>query len=309
MVAQLITFPLGVFYFHQFPTYFLLANPVVIVMSEILLPMAMLCLAVSWVPYINTIVGWFLQKTAWLLNGAVQLTSELPGAAWEGLWLSSVALVLTYGFIFCGAALLLTRHRTYLWSTCLAAVALAGVLLWEMVQQTHQEKLAVHFLPHRTAVSLTKGRQSTLLTDLDTADKRSFDFYLKNTFGLWGVSDIHTAHLSRSTTTADSSVSIPAYHQSRNWALWVWHGKTILLLNKLTGQSHWRFPTVVDYLIIRRNALREWDQLNGRIVAQHIIFDDSNRTPLTDRLLTDARQRGITCYSVRQMGAYIANLK
>ncbi|RYY97267.1 MAG: ComEC/Rec2 family competence protein, partial [Chitinophagaceae bacterium] len=30
LVAQVITFPLGVYYFHQFPTYFWLANPLVI---------------------------------------------------------------------------------------------------------------------------------------------------------------------------------------------------------------------------------------------------------------------------------------
>ncbi|WP_080056595.1 ComEC/Rec2 family competence protein [Spirosoma aerolatum] len=309
LVAQLITFPLGVFYFHQFPTYFLLANPVVIIMSEILLPLAMLCLALSWVPYLNSVVGWLLQKAAWLLNEAVQLTSTLPGASWDGLWLSPAALMLTYGIIFCGAALLLTRNRTYLWATCFASIALAVVLIAEITEQANQEKLAVHFLPHHTAVSLTSGRQSTLLTDLDSTDARSYDFYLKNTFGQWGVLSMKKAYLNRSGTPVDALGSMPGLHQSRDWALCVWHGKTILLANKVNGRSHWRLPAVVDYLIIRRNALREWDELNGRVVARHIIFDDSNRTPLTDKLLADARQRGITCFSVRQMGAYVVDLE
>src|SRR5205085_108129 len=104
LVAQLITFPLGVFYFHQFPTYFLLANPIVIMMSELLLPLSMATLAVSWVPYINDLLGWLLQKTAWLLNYAVTQTSQLPGAAWDGLWLTSTAMVLIYIVILCGVA-------------------------------------------------------------------------------------------------------------------------------------------------------------------------------------------------------------
>lgn len=86
-------------------------------------------------------------------------------------------------------------------------------------------------------------------------------------------------------------------------------GKTVLLVNKLTGKNHWRLPAIVDYLIISRNALTAWDGLNGRVVARHIIFDDSNKTPLTDKLLAEARQRGITCFSVRQMGAYLAELE
>ena len=309
LVAQLITFPLGVFYFHQFPTYFLLANPIVIVMSEILLPLAMATLAFSWVPYLNDGLGWLLQKTAWLLNYAVTQTGQLPGAAWDGLWLSSVAMGLTYDVILAGVALLLTRNRLYAWATCVAAVLLAGISVWDDYEQAHQRRLAVHFLPHRTAISLTDGHRSALFTDLDSADTRSFDFYLKNTFGQWGVSELTKANVDRNVGPADSLTRFSAYHRTRDYALWVWQGKTLLLVNKLNRQHYWRLPAVVDYLIIRRNALRDWDQLNGRVVARHIIFDDSNKTPLTDRLLVEAKQRGIACYSVRQMGAYVAELE
>ncbi|MBD2754042.1 ComEC/Rec2 family competence protein [Spirosoma validum] len=308
IIAQLITFPLGVFYFHQFPTYFLLANPIVIVMSELLLPLAMATLAFSWVPFVSDVLGWLLQKTACLLNYAVTQTSQLPGAAWDGLWLSPVAMLLTYAVILTGVALLLTRNRTYVWATCITAMLLAGVILWDEYEQAHQRRLAVHFLPHRTAISLTDGHRSTLLTDLDTADTRSYDFYLKNTFGQWGVSDLAVAHLSRNLNAVGAPANIPAYYQNREYALWVWQGKTLLFVNKLSGRNRWRLPAVIDYLIIRRNALEDWNQLNGRIVARHIIFDDSNKTPLTDKLLTDAKQLGIACYSVRQMGAYVASL-
>ncbi|GAB3717410.1 ComEC/Rec2 family competence protein [Spirosoma lituiforme] len=314
LVAQLITFPLGVFYFHQFPTYFLLANPIVIVMSEILLPLAMAVLAFGWVPYLNDGLGWLLHKVAWLLNYAVTQTGQLPGAAWEGLWLSQTAMILTYAVIFSGVALLLSRNRTYLWITCVCALLLAGVTTWGDYQQAHQQRLAVHFLPHRTAVSLTAGYRSQLLTDLDRSDTRSFDFYLKNTFGQWGISDLAIVHTGRKGNTPEGDTPdtlnrIPGYYQAREYGLWVWRGKTLLLVNKLDGRNRWRLPAAVDYLIIRRNALHDWSQLAGRVVAKHIIFDDSNKTPLTDRLLAEASTRNITCHSVRQMGAYVAELR
>ncbi|SOD82345.1 ComEC/Rec2 family competence protein [Spirosoma fluviale] len=309
LVAQLITFPLGVFYFHQFPTYFLLANPIVIVMSNILLPLAMTTLAFSWVPYLNDLLGWLLEKTAWLLNYAVMQTGALPGAAWDGLWISQLAMVLIYVVIFCGAALLITRNRAYLWATSLAALFVAGLTIWDDFEQANQQRLAVHFLPHRTAVSLTHGHQSTILTDLEATDTRSFDFYLKNTFGQWGVSELTTIRASQTKSVADTIPNHLACYQTRAYTLWVWRGKTVLLVNQLGGASHWKLPAVVDYLIIRRNALRTWNQLDGRVVARHIIFDDSNKTPLTDKLLADANELGIACYSVRQMGAYVADME
>ena len=300
LVAQLITFPLGVFYFHQFPAYFLLANPVVMGLSLVLLPLAMATLALCWVPGLNTVLGFCLKLTASLLNTAVAGVGQLPGAIQEGLWLSPMGLVLTYAVILAGAALLLTRQRRYLWAMGGAAFGLAGLLLFDTYREAHQQRLAVHFLPHKTAISLTNGHQSTLLTDLDVKnDPRSFDFYLKSTFGQWGITDLAIASI-----RADSSQLMKAYHKTPDYALWIWQGKSILIVNKLSGKNRWRLPAVIDYLIIRRNALQDWDQLKSRVVARRILFDDSNKTPLTDRLLSEAKTRGIVCYSVRQMGMF-----
>lgn len=301
LVAQLVTFPLGIYYFHQFPTYFLVANPVVIVLSNILLPLAMASLAFAWLPGLNTVLGFLLEKTAWLLNYSVSLTGQLPGAVQDGFWLSPIELMLLYGLILCGVFLLLTRKRTYAWGLAFQSLFLGTLLTVDHYQQAHQQKLAVHFLPHRTAISLTEGHSSTLLTDLNIGkDPRSFDFYLKNTFSQWGIVDLKIDH-------TDSIQSRSAYLKTKDYSIWVWQGKSLLILNRLSSTNRWRLPAVVDYLIIRKNALQDWDQLDNRIIARHILFDDSNRTPLTDRLLIEAPQKGISCYSVRQQGAYVTD--
>jgi competence protein ComEC len=303
LVAQLVTFPLGVYYFHQFPTYFLLANPVVMVLSLVLLPLAMATLAFCWVPYLSDGLGWLVQKAAWLLNEAIGWTGRLPGAAWANLWLSPIELVLIYSLILLGAALLLSRNRDWLWPLGATALVLLVLVVLGDTDRMQQRRLAVHFLPHRTAVSLTAGTRSQLLTDLDTTDQRSYEFYLKNTFGNWGVAVPDRVDI-RLVTANPAVETAPAYH-SRDYRLLVWQGRSILLVNRLSDYHRWRLPAIIDYLIIRRNALRDWNQLAGRVVARHIIFDDSSRTPLTDQLLRDAKKHHIACHSVRQMGAYI----
>lgn len=304
LVAQLLTFPLGVFYFHQFPTYFLLANPIVMLLSEVLLPLAMATLVVCRIPYLNELAGWLLQKTAWLLNQSVTQVRHLPGAIWDGLWLSSLEMMLLYAVILSVAALLLTRQRAYLWLTCVLSLALAGLTTIETYTRRTQTRFAVHFLPHKTALSLTNGRRSVLITDLNrVSDPRSYDFYLKNTFGQWGITNLTVASV-----LTDTAATGLVYYQTPDYALWVWHGKSLLLVNRFAGRYRWQIPAVVDYLVIRRNALRDWSQLNGRVVARTLILDDSNKTPLTDKLLEEARQQGIVCHSVRQMGAYVAEL-
>lgn len=304
LVAQLATFPLGVYYFHQFPTYFLLANPVVMDMVAGLLPLAMFSLAFCWVPYLNELTGWLLRWVTWLLNQAVYQTSQLPGGLWERLWLTGLEMLLLYGVILAGMYAWRTRRASFGWLATGLALLLMGLLISDELTRRNQQRLAVHFLPHKTAVSLTDGGRSILLTDLDVPnDPRSFAFYLKNTFDKWGIDDLTVAN-----ARADTLSLVRAYRKTDSYTLWVWQGKTVLLINKLRGRTHWQLPAVVDFAIIRRNALQQWSELDGCVVARHLIFDDSNRTPLTDRLLLEAQQRGIRCYSVRQQGAYVVEL-
>jgi len=304
LVAQLATFPLGVYYFHQFPTYFLLANPVVMDMVAGLLPLAMFSLAMCWVPYLRDITGFLLQKLTWLLNQSVSKTSQLPGGLWERLWLNMIEMVILYGVIVAAMYAWRARKASFGWLATGLALLLMGMLLSDELDRRNQQRLAVHFLPHKTAVSLTSGSQSVLLTDLDVLnDPRSFDFYLKNTFGLWGISELTVADAKQDTVKA-----IQCYRKTDDYALWVWQGKTVLLINKLRGRMRWQLPAIVDYAVIRRNAMQQWSDLDQRVVARQVIFDDSNKTPLTDRLLLEARQRGIRCYSVRQQGAFVTEL-
>ncbi len=303
LVAQLITFPLAVFYFHQFPTYFLLVNPVVMILADVLIKLSVFLLGLTWVPLLGDVLGWLLWGVAWLLNQTVLLTEKLPASVWSGLTLSPDRLVLLYALIFAGAALFISRQKQYVWLVCGLSLGLAVLQIRATYDQQHQRLLTVHFLPHRTAISLTSGSCTTLLTDRDlTADPRSYDFYLKNTFTERGIDSLAVLALD-----ADST-SLPGLHRRKEFALWVWQGHSFLIVNKFSGRTQWQLPAIVDYLIIRKNALRDWDQLNGRVVARHILFDDSSKTPLTDALLADARKRSISCYSVRQMGAFTTTL-
>ncbi len=309
IVAQLATFPLGVYYFHQFPTYFLLVNPVVMVLVAGLLPLAMGSLVVCWIPYVRDLTGWLLYGTTWVLNQSVLRTSNLPGGVQDRLWLSAFEMFVLYAVILAGMYAWLARRPAYGWVATSLALVLMGLLLTDELDRRNQHRLAVHFLPHKTAVSLTSGSRSVLLTDLDMqADQRSFDFYLKNTFGLWGIDDLTVANAKRFDASTDTLQLVQGYRKTDDYAIWVWQGKTVLLINRLRGRIRWQLPAVVDFAIIRRNALQQWSDLDRRVVARHIIFDDSNRTPLTDRLLAEAHQRGIRCYSVRQQGAFILDL-
>lgn len=89
IAAQLTTFPLSIFYFHQFPTYFLLVNPLVIALTTLLLPVTMAFLVLSFFPVAGVIgvAGQVLEWIAWLTNRSVMIPKMLPGYLLEGLYI------------------------------------------------------------------------------------------------------------------------------------------------------------------------------------------------------------------------------
>ena len=100
IAAQLSTFPLSIYCFHQFPNYFLLANLVVIPISFLALTGGILFLTTSAVPLVSTVIGWLLNVLLLILNEGVRMVENLPGAITSGLSISQADMVLLYLFIF-----------------------------------------------------------------------------------------------------------------------------------------------------------------------------------------------------------------
>ncbi|MEZ0486323.1 ComEC/Rec2 family competence protein [Fibrella aquatica] len=302
VAAQLLTFPLGIYYFHSFPTFFLLANPIVMVLSAVLVPLSMAVLAFGWIPYLGDLLGWLLQKTAWLMNLSVDAVGQLPGALLSDLWLSLPGLLLVYTIIGAGCLLLLNPTRTYLNLTAIASLCFAGLVIYEQEQQDRQQRLTVHFLPRKTAVSLTSGHHALVLTDDDwQTNARNYDFYLKNTFGQWGIDSLSVGNL-----RADSLAFTAAYRHYPDMALTVWRGRSILFINRMADYRRWRLPEVIDYVVLRRTAVRDWASLTRRVVARHVILDDSNLAEPTDSLLAQAPPPGMAVHTVRRDGVFMA---
>jgi competence protein ComEC len=300
LVAQLLTFPLGVFYFHQFPTYFWLANPIVIPISSLVLILAMGLLAVGWIPYVGFLVGKALFWSMWLLNQCIIHTEKLPHSILKPLMATGWELLLLYAVILFGVALAIQREKRYGFLLVMSAVFLAGSVGSTTINRQSQRLLMVHFVPHKSAISFINGHSAVLLTREPMTDQsREVTFYVRNTWDSLGVNQITYAQPDRIEQRVPS-------HQNRDVSLVYWQGKSLLMINRLDKKARWRLPAIVDYLIISQNSLQSWNQLKGRVVARNIIFDDSNKTPLTDRLLAEARELGISCHSVRQHGAYLA---
>jgi competence protein ComEC len=80
LAAQIGTMALSLFYFHQFPVYFLITNLIAVPLSTGILYVGLALLAFCWVPFLNVALGQLMQWSLWLMNESMRYLENWPGA-------------------------------------------------------------------------------------------------------------------------------------------------------------------------------------------------------------------------------------
>src|SRR5690606_3132490 len=112
--AQLFTTPLALYYFHQFPNYFLLGNLFVMIPATALMYVG-LALAVLPFSVLNVWFGVVLAYLSRFLLWGLKTIEGLPFAILQGIDLSVVGLVLFLFMLFFLLLAWYTTQKYFLW--------------------------------------------------------------------------------------------------------------------------------------------------------------------------------------------------
>ncbi len=99
IAAQLATFPLSVYYFHIFPSYFLIANLVIIPLSFLVMSTGIVFLVTSWIPLLSDGLGWFVNELIWLQNWLTRAIQLFPGGNLDRLTITFAGMLLVWGIL------------------------------------------------------------------------------------------------------------------------------------------------------------------------------------------------------------------
>ncbi len=124
IASQIATFPITLYYFHQFPVYFLISNLLVIPISYIIMMLGVAFLVIMPLSYVAFYVGKILSASIWLMNQSVSWVEGLPGAVATGIYITTSQYLLLYFIIIMLIIFFAKNIKTYF------ITALAGILLF-----------------------------------------------------------------------------------------------------------------------------------------------------------------------------------
>ena len=109
--ATLTTLPLTLYIFHSFPTYFVLANLILVPWSTLILYVGIAFLLFSGIPYLGTIITFVLDLTTRSMNEFIHLIHFLPKAQLSEINFNQEQLILSYCLILTIALFLFFKWR------------------------------------------------------------------------------------------------------------------------------------------------------------------------------------------------------
>ena len=180
LAAQIGTIPVSLYYFHQFPNYFILTNLGLILVSGIALGSVLLFFVISKIPILSDILVQVMEVIFTSMKWFVKGIDQLPFSVARGFSLSLWEMLLAYGAI----AFLIYAYQTEkirLWyASLIVAFACAGNLLFVSHTSEYSKEVIVFNSPSPLVLYKQDGRNYFFHTEKEQEGLKKLDFIVSS---------------------------------------------------------------------------------------------------------------------------------
>lgn len=293
IAAQLATFSLGLLYFHQFPTFFLLSNLVVIPGAFLILAGGLLLLGVSFSSFLFQLVGSVLTGLIFWINEGVFWIQSLPNSLIEGIYINTFQTWLIIVAILASFLLFEFRRRRFLYITAFSILCLVFFRFDWLNETVNSERITIYRVNNHLAIDLLSKGKSVLITDStlwENKDRMRFHV-IPNQLQL-GIDDKQLSVLS-----TDKPFNVLS-----------WGEIDILAITDDITHWSWEANTTFDYVLLSKNFQGSLSEISNKVKYKQIILDGSLKGYVANRLWDEAQESSNEVYSVYHNGSKTINL-
>lgn len=173
LAAQLATYPFSIYYFHQFPLYFLLSNLFITLPTALIMYIGLIILLFKLEP-LGPLFEWLITFT----NLGLDQIARLPFSGISAIWISKTELI-----VLCIALTLFimaaSEAKKGMLITAIALfVGLQSFMTYGKIRSFHQKSTIRFALKKNYAVALIHSQKAILFTDL-TSESKAFKYFVK----------------------------------------------------------------------------------------------------------------------------------
>lgn len=250
IAAQLATFPITSYYFHQFPVYFLPANLFAVPLSGLIIYISFALILLGNIPFVGEVIAWVLHWMVKLLVNGVGFIENLPHSSIKGIYPSLWATFLTTTALFLLWYTYSLKSKRILWLSILSIFSAVILSIYNKYERSTHDFMSFYNKSGNLIISLKQGGELTIAYAILQPHKLSRQHQtLIKAIEYYQIQNIRVINLMNDTPTQTHSMIFI---------------NPILRLNKLNividPNNQWRANS--KYILLRQHALR-WDPINN----------------------------------------------
>jgi competence protein ComEC len=287
--AQILTLPIVLFHFHQFPNLFLFTNLVAVPLSGFILYAELLLLIVAQIPFVGHWVGQIIHWLILGMNNFISWMSRVPMAITDNIQISLLqSFVLMFAlFFFCYAFMHKSKKLFFGFTIC--TIMFFGLRIFSFYNANNQHQIIVYNVPQKQAVDLVNGRSfvfvghSALLTN----------GFLQN----FHLKPSRTMFRMQRTDSMDAIFAHPPFFDI--------DGKHIAVIDSSINYEMPLQKIKVDVLVLGGNPKIYINNLLKQFECKQIVFDGSANKRKCKYWKHDCDSLHIAWHDVSEQGAWV----
>jgi len=283
--AQILTIPVCIFHFHQYPVYFLLANFIAVPLSSLILLAEILICCIGFIPFLVLITGKAMAFLIRFMNTYIERVETLPFSVWNGLQISftQAALLMLCLISACAWAFLKKKQSVLLYTSLISLTGFMILRSFSFINAGQQRKIIVY----QQSADFIYGRKYISIPFTTTFNS----IYANPTRILFRLFPAE---------------EIPAFRVSGNCISFL--SKKTVLLNGLKHYQPGPTRVVADLLILSQNPPEDADQLSRVLDIRQVVADATVPAWKVQGWQQQCDSLDIPFHDVRAKGAFVMNL-
>lgn len=286
LAAQLLTLPVSLYHFHQFPLLFFLTNLVAVPLSSAILIGEIFLCAFSFFPPIAQVAGNWLHHLIYWMNNYIQQMSAVPFASWQNISISFWQALLLMVVITSIAYWLLQKEKSGAILASINLLLFLALRTFSFWQAEHQKKIIVYNIPKQQAIDLIDGRNFMFISNEEVEQN----------------GNIYNYHLAPSRIQHRVQPSGKMFQKAFTFG-----GQKVLIVDSSLNVRTTSKP-LIHLLILSKNPKLYMRQLHQAFTLQQVVIDASVPAWKAALWQRDCDSLKINCYNVAQKGAFVMNL-
>ncbi len=291
--AQLFTFPLCLYYFHQLPLLFLLTNLVAIPLATLILCGCLVLIIISPVAIAAFYFAKMVYGLIWFLNHCVLFFDSIPFSLWKSVYVSVADTFLLYLIVFAIVYSFIKKNKMAFKIAFAFSLLFVSFRTFNGWQLYHQKKIIVYNIPMHKAVEFIDRKNFYFCGDSDVVNDKLLNKY--------NITPVHTAF-----DLKEKPGPLKELFMKNNF--YQFYNKKIVMIDTAMNYYPVENKIKASYIIISKNPRIKMADVAQKFDCKNYIFDASNPPWKIEQWKKECEELHLHFYSVSKQGAFVINL-